>query len=199
MRRHPRWRSLLVALSLLSGALVAGQSARAADVQCKVDYTVNDWGSGFTANLTLTNLGPAINGWTLKYSYAGSQKLTQGWSGDWSQSGKDVTVANLSWNGTLATNASVSLGANFTYSGTNADPTSFSLNGTTCTGAHQAPTVTLTSPAAGATYSAGATVPLAATAAAADGASISKVEFYDDTTLLGTDTSAPYAFDWTSV
>ncbi|NED09556.1 cellulose 1,4-beta-cellobiosidase, partial [Streptomyces sp. SID6648] len=27
---------------------------------------------------------------------------------------------------------------------------------------------------------------------AADGATISKVEFYDDTTLLGTDTSAPY-------
>lgn len=37
-------------------------------------------------------------------------------------------------------------------------------------------------------------MPLAATAAAADDATISKVEFYDDTTLLGTDTSAPYTF-----
>ncbi|KOX02497.1 hypothetical protein ADK65_08475, partial [Streptomyces sp. NRRL B-1140] len=38
-------------------------------------------------------------------------------------------------------------------------------------------------------------MPLAATAAAADNATISKVEFYDDTKLLGTDTSAPYALN----
>ncbi len=199
MRSWIRWRSLVVALSLVCGTLVTGQGAHAAGVQCKVDYTGNDWGGGFTANLTITNLGPALNGWTLKYSYTGNQQLSQGWSGNWTQSGKDVTVTNLSWNGSLATNASVGVGANFTYSGTNTAPTSFSLNGTTCTGVHQAPSVALTSPAAGATYSAGATIPLAATASAADDASISKVEFYDDTTLLGTDTSAPYAFSWTSV
>ncbi|PWI12577.1 cellulose 1,4-beta-cellobiosidase, partial [Streptomyces sp. Act143] len=51
----------------------------------------------------------------------------------------------------------------------------------------------LTSPAAGAVYTQGDAVPLAATAAAADNATISKVEFYDDTKLLGTDTTAPYA------
>ncbi|MFL6052442.1 MAG: Ig-like domain-containing protein [Actinoallomurus sp.] len=42
-------------------------------------------------------------------------------------------------------------------------------------------------------------MPLAATAGANDGATISKVEFYDDTTLLGTDTSSPYSFTWTNV
>ncbi len=199
MQRRRRWRAVLVALSLLAASLVAGHGAEAADVQCKVDYSVNDWGGGFTANLTITNLGAAIDGWTLTYSYAGDQRLTEGWSGDWTQSGKDVTVKNLNWNGALATGASVGLGANFTYSGTNANPSAFSLNGTACTGAHKAPTVTLTSPAAGATYSAGATVPLAATAAANDGASITKVEFYSDTTLLGTDTTAPYSFGWTGV
>jgi hypothetical protein len=199
MKKRPRWRPLLVALMLLAGALVAGQGAYAADVQCKVDYSANDWGSGFTANLTLTNLGPAVNGWTLKYSYAGNQQLTQGWSGNWTQSGMDVTVTNLSWNGTLATNATLSLGAGFTYSGTNTAPSAFALNGTTCTGAHQAPAAALTSPAAGATYSSGATIPLAATATAADGADISKVEFYSDTTLLGGDTTAPYAANWANV
>src|SRR5262249_7446158 len=122
MRRRPRWRALAAALSLLTGALVAGHSAHAADVQCEVDYSVNDWGSGVTANLSLTNLGPALSGWTLKYSYAGDQKLSQGWSGNWTQSGQDVTVTNLSWNGALATNAGISMGANFTYSGTNTDP-----------------------------------------------------------------------------
>ncbi len=50
----------------------------------------------------------------------------------------------------------------------------------------------LTSPEPGAAFSAGDPVPLAATAAAADGASISKVEFSSDTTLLATDTTSPY-------
>jgi endo-1,4-beta-xylanase len=99
---------------------------------CTVVYSVNGWNTGFTANITITNQGSATNGWTLKYSYAGDQKLTQGWSGTWSQSGKDVTVTNASWNGTLATGASTSVGGNFTYTGTNTAPAAFTLNGTTC-------------------------------------------------------------------
>jgi cellulase/cellobiase CelA1 len=100
---------------------------------CTVAYAANDWSTGFTANVTITNSGPPISGWTLKYSYAGNQKLSQGWSGTWTQSGPDVTVTNASWNGTIATGASVGIGANFTYTGTNARPTSFALNGTACT------------------------------------------------------------------
>ncbi|CAM5712431.1 Cellulose 1,4-beta-cellobiosidase OS=Streptomyces fumanus OX=67302 GN=GCM10018772_58810 PE=4 SV=1 [Streptomyces fumanus] len=69
-------------------------------------------------------------------------------------------------------------GAQFSYSGTNTAPTSFSINGTACTGAHQAPIAVLTSPQPGAVYSQGELVPLAATAAAADNATITKVEFY---------------------
>jgi cellulase/cellobiase CelA1 len=133
MKKRQRWRSLLVVISLLTSALTVPLGAAAADVQCQVDYTANDWGSGFSANITINNLGPTINGWTLKYSYSGNQKLSQGWSGNWTQSGQNITVTNLSWNGTIATGASVGIGANFTYSGTNAKPTSFFLNGTTCT------------------------------------------------------------------
>lgn len=58
------------------------------------------------------------------------------------------------------------------------------------------PTVSLTAPANGATYAVGATVTL--TAAASDPENhLSKVEFYRGSTLLGTDTSAPYSFVWT--
>ncbi|CAM5348608.1 cellulose binding domain-containing protein [Streptomyces tanashiensis] len=78
------------------------------------------------------------------------------------------------------------------YSGTNAAPTGFAVNGTPCAGAHRPPVAVLTSPAPGAVYTAGDAVPLAATAAAADSATVSKVEFYSDTTLLGTDTTAPF-------
>ncbi|MFF3846295.1 glycoside hydrolase family 48 protein [Streptomyces sp. NPDC002328] len=188
------WTAFTAALALpLAMLSTLTTPAQAAAVQCSVDYKTNDWGSGFTAELTLTNRGTdPINGWALTYSYAGNQRLTNGWNGSWSQSGQQITVNNAPYNGTVAAGAAVSAGAQFTYSGANAAPTSFSVNGTPCTGAHLPPVTVLTSPAPGAVYTQGTAVPLAATAAAADNATISKIEFYDDTTLLGTDTSAPY-------
>ncbi|MFF5570263.1 glycoside hydrolase family 48 protein [Streptomyces luteogriseus] len=188
------WTAVAAAFALPLSMLATGTtSANAASVQCSVDYKANDWGSGFTVDLTLTNRGSAaIDGWTLTYGYSGNQKLSNGWNGSWSQSGQTITVKNASYNGTIAAGGAVSAGAQFSYSGSNAAPTDFSVNGTRCVGAHQPPITVLTSPAAGAVYARGDSVPLAATAAAADGATISKVEFYDDTTLLGTDTSAPY-------
>ncbi|MER6352345.1 glycoside hydrolase family 48 protein [Streptomyces sp. NPDC001634] len=206
-RRHRRrtarrlWTAVVAALALPLTVLAnSATPVHAAALQCSVDYRTNDWGSGFTADLTITNRGTdAVNGWTLTYDYTGNQTLTNGWSGTWSQSGRSITVKNASWNGTIAAGAAVNTGAQFTYSGTNTAPTSFAVNGTTCAGAHQPPVTVLTSPAAGAVYSQGDAVPLAATAAAADNATISKVEFYDDTTLLGTDTSAPYSLSVSSL
>ena len=60
------------------------------------------------------------------------------------------------------------------------------------------PTVTLTQPTDGATFSAPATVNLAATASDADG-TVTKVEFFNGTTKLGEDTTAPYGFIWSGV
>jgi hypothetical protein len=189
-----------LAIPLAMTAAGGGTVAHADTLQCSVDYSANDWGSGFTANATITNRGTAaVSGWTLSYAYAGNQTLQSGWNGTWTQTGKTVTVKSLDWNKTIAPNAGVTTSANFNYSGTNAAPTVFTVNGTVCGGAHQPPLAVLTSPAAGATYTAGATVPLAATAVAADSATVSKVEFYSDTTLLGTDTSSPYTFDWAAV
>lgn len=61
-----------------------------------------------------------------------------------------------------------------------------------------APAVTLTAPANGAVLSAPATIALSATATDSDG-TISKVQFYNGTTLLGTDTTSPYAYSWANV
>ncbi|MGQ4437575.1 cellulose binding domain-containing protein, partial [Streptomyces sp. SAS_260] len=190
------WTAVAAAFALPLSMLATGTTtANAATVQCSVDYKTTDWGSGFTADLTLTNRGTtAIDGWTLAYGYTGNQQLANGWNGTWSQAGRTITVKNASYNGTLAPGGTVSAGAQFSYSGTNAAPTNFTVNGTSCVGAHQPPITVLTNPAAGAVYSRGDAVPLAATAAAADGATIAKMEFYDDTTLLGTDTSAPYTY-----
>ncbi|MBC7486646.1 MAG: T9SS type A sorting domain-containing protein [Cytophagaceae bacterium] len=71
------------------------------------------------------------------------------------------------------------------------------LGGTT-TPVNQAPIVTLTSPAAGATAVSPAVFTLTATATDADG-SIAKVEFYNGSTLLFTDNIAPFTYSWTGV
>jgi cellulose 1,4-beta-cellobiosidase len=205
------------ACSLAAGGLVAagvaaataataspGQGAAPAATApvCQVAYTVNsDWGTGFSAAITIANNGPAVTSWTLGYSYTGNQKLAQGWSGNWSQSGQAITVTNASWNGTLGTGASTQIGANFSYTGTNTAPTAFTLNGTACNGSGGGggtPTVSITSPANGATFTAPASIPITASASESGG-TISKVEFFNGATLLGTATSSPYTFTWSSV
>ncbi|MEU6455543.1 glycoside hydrolase family 6 protein [Streptomyces sp. NPDC047065] len=130
--------AMLAALTLVAGAsgtaLAAhSASAGAAAAACTVDYKVqNDWGSGFTAAVTVTNNGAATSNWSLGWTYAGSQKVTNGWNAKVSQSGAAVTAANESYNGTLATGGSAGFGFQATYSGTNAVPATFTLNGVTC-------------------------------------------------------------------
>ena len=61
------------------------------------------------------------------------------------------------------------------------------------------PTVTITSPTSGSISNAPATLNIAANASDSAGGTITKVDFYNGTTLLGSDTTAPYSFNWTSV
>jgi len=63
-------------------------------------------------------------------------------------------------------------------------------------GNNQLPTVSLTAPSNNTTVCAGTSVTLTATASDPDG-SISKVEFYNGTTLITTRTSTPYTYNWT--
>jgi endoglucanase len=131
-------------MAAAGGSWVSDANAAAA-FACRVDYATNDWGSGFGANVTVANVGSSVvNGWTLTYTYAGNQTLQNGWSGTWSQSGKKVTVTNMSWNATVPAGGSVSTGANFSYSGGNAKPTDFAVNGATCTGTVPTTTTTTT-------------------------------------------------------
>ncbi|HJR58956.1 MAG TPA: LamG-like jellyroll fold domain-containing protein [Vicinamibacterales bacterium] len=63
---------------------------------------------------------------------------------------------------------------------------------------NQPPAVALTSPASGSSYTAPATITLAASASDPENR-LSEVQFFSGSTLLGTDTSAPYSFAWSSV
>ncbi|MEU8255408.1 glycoside hydrolase family 6 protein [Micromonospora inaquosa] len=130
-----------------AGALVAGGlvtipvTAAQAATQCDIAYTSNDWPGGFTANVTIKNVGDPLNGWTLGWTFPNSsQRVQQGWSATFTQSGSQVTARSMSYNGTLATGASTSIGFNGAWSGSNPKPTSFTLNGVVCNGGTTPPT-----------------------------------------------------------
>ncbi|GAA3291273.1 cellulase family glycosylhydrolase [Dactylosporangium vinaceum] len=139
LKRLPRGRTLGVAGAV--GALVAGglilapmMNASAA-AGCRVTYTTNQWPGGFTGNVTVTNLGDPISAWTLGWTFGDAgQKVVQGWSATFTQSGSAVTAKSLDYNGNLATNASTSIGFNGSWTGANPTPAAFTLNGVACTG-----------------------------------------------------------------
>ncbi len=187
--------AMVAAAALVIGGVALPAGAAQAAPACDVTYATSDWNNGFTATVTIKNLGDALNNWSLKFAFPNSsQRVTQGWSAKWSQSGSEVTATNESWNGSLPTGASTSIGFNGSYSGSNPKPTAFTLNGVACNGAqtNQPPTVSLSVPSG--PFEAPADVPLTATASDSDG-TISKVEFYRNGLLVNTDTTAPYGYD----
>ncbi len=124
---------VLAAAAALAGVTTTGTAQAATG--CAVTYTTNDWPGGFTAAITIQNLGSAINGWTLGFTFPDSgQKVDTGWSATFSQSGQNVTATNVDYNAAIPSGASVSIGFNGTWSGSNPKATAFTLNGVACTG-----------------------------------------------------------------
>ena len=141
----------LVAAAAGSAAAAApfGASAAAA-AGCTVDYKIqNQWNGGLTAAVSVTNTGDAVSSWQLEWSFAGSEKISQGWNATVTQSGSAVTAKSLSYNGTLASGGSASFGFNATGNGNSTVPATFKLNGVTCNGGTTGPTDPPTDPPAG--------------------------------------------------
>lgn len=138
-RLRARGRAVLAASAVGTAALVAATLMPAVNAQaaagCSVTYVANTWQGGFTANITIRNLGDPINSWVLGFAFPDAgQRVVQGWSATWVQSGVNVTATNMPYNGSLGTNATAGIGFNGSWTAANPDPRSFTLNGTTCTG-----------------------------------------------------------------
>jgi len=100
---------------------------------CLVKYTVTQYPGSFQANLNIINASSTtINGWKLVFTFPGNQQVSSGFNGIFTQNGNQVTISNVSWNGTIASNGIVSTGFNGSWSGSNPSPTNFTLNGVSC-------------------------------------------------------------------
>jgi endoglucanase len=104
-------------------------------LSCRVTYSMDDWGGGFTAQVAIANTGSStVSGWTLAFTFPGNQRIGNGWNAVYDQAtgSPNVTATNVDHNRTIGAGASTTIGFNATYSGTNTRPASFTLNGQTC-------------------------------------------------------------------
>ncbi len=105
---------------------------------CTVNYDIaNEWDSGFTANITIiNNRETAVNGYTLSWNFIDGQQVGSSWNVEMTQTGSSVEASNPAsyWNGNIAANGgSVNFGFNGVKGSSNSAPTTFTLNGQTCT------------------------------------------------------------------
>ena len=125
---------LAAGVSLAMVGVALALPAQAATTGCSVSYAVSSqWQGGFGANVTVTNLGDPINGWTLTWSYTAGQQVTQAWNATVTQSGASAMAVNAAWNGQLPAGGSIGFG--FLTDSASTGATGFALNGAACTAA----------------------------------------------------------------
>jgi hypothetical protein len=137
LRGHRRVRDAMLAAAsaaIAASVVIMAPTVHAAAGPCTVSYQVNQYTGGFTTNVGLTNTGAAVSSWTLSWTFGGNQQITSAWNAAVTQTGQSVKAVNLSYNGSVATGATVTFGFQATFSGTNAVPTDFALNGVSCSG-----------------------------------------------------------------
>ena len=88
---------------------------------CSATYqTTNSWPGGFQGQVTVTAGSAAINGWTVRWTLANGQTITQVWSGTLTTGGSAVAVSNAAYNGSLQPSGSTTFG--FLANGTPTTP-----------------------------------------------------------------------------
>ncbi|MFC9504084.1 cellulase family glycosylhydrolase [Streptomyces sp. NPDC057002] len=117
-----------------SATVTVTTSPGGAPSACGVGYRVtSSWPGGFQGEIVLRNTGTsAINGWTLRWAFPDSQRITNLWGGTATQSGSEVSVAAASYTATIPAAGSVTLGFTASRSTANPSPTAFTLNGSAC-------------------------------------------------------------------
>jgi lysophospholipase L1-like esterase len=102
---------------------------------CAVSYAItSSWQGGYQGDVTITNTGPsAVTGWTLRWSFADGQVVSQSWNATVAQTGTAVTATDAGWNATIPAAGTTAFGFIASYATANTIPTAFTLNGAACT------------------------------------------------------------------
>jgi endoglucanase len=91
---------------------------------CSATYRIDSqWPNGFGATVTVRAGNSAIGSWTVRWTFANGQTISQLWNGVDTPSGASHAVRNAPHNGSLGAGTSTTFGFNGTSSGTNSTPT----------------------------------------------------------------------------
>ncbi|MEU3448887.1 cellulase family glycosylhydrolase [Streptomyces thermolilacinus] len=100
---------------------------------CAVAYRLQDWGTGFNADVTIHNTGTRpVQGWRLDFALPGGQTVTSAWNAQVVQQGTRVRATHEPWTETIPAGGSVSFGLSASSTGGNGVPAAFTLNGAAC-------------------------------------------------------------------
>ena len=93
-----------VSLSPSASRSSSPSSSAPAGPACTATYKVtNQWSGGFQGDVTVTNTGrTATKRWTVTWTFANGQEVTQTWNATLTQAGAAVTANSVSWNATVA-------------------------------------------------------------------------------------------------
>jgi poly(3-hydroxybutyrate) depolymerase len=96
---------------------------------CTATYrTVNSWNGGFQGEIGVTAGSSALNGWTLSWTAASGQTITQVWNGTLTTSGSTITVHNASYNGSIPAGGTLAQPVGFLGNGTPSTPSVTCIN-----------------------------------------------------------------------
>ena len=93
--------------------------------KCSAAYAISSsWGTGFTANVTVSNPGTvATKTWKVTWTWGGNQSIVNSWNAAITSSGTALTANNMAYNGAIAAGGNTSFGFQASFSGTNTNPT----------------------------------------------------------------------------
>jgi alpha-galactosidase len=78
---------------------------------CTATYsTTGSWSGGFQGEVTVQAGNAAVNGWTVNWTLASGQSISQVWNGTLTTSGSTASVTNASYNGSLPASGSTTFG-----------------------------------------------------------------------------------------
>ena len=121
----------VVAAAALASTAVSAPARAASDVTCTYSLFAV-WSGGFTADVSIANNGPPINGWTVRWTFADSTTVVESWNSFLSERDSRAAVAtNRPWNGVIPTGTVTSFGWTAKATSTTV-PTDMSVNGVGC-------------------------------------------------------------------
>ena len=95
--------------SVLLLLMSSGVAQYASAAQCEYSV-INDWGSGFQAEIRITNDGDsAIKSWAVGWEYSNGSSINHGWNATIS-SANPYSATPLTWNANIAPGSSVAFG-----------------------------------------------------------------------------------------